>query len=263
MTSSAHKIATPDRYSLPSDLYVPEHALYIKLASFEGPLDLLLYLIKRQKLDILALPMADLTQQYLHYLDMMQRMDLDPAAEYLAMAAWLTEIKSRTLLPKLPSTDIEEDDPRAELVARLQEYEHYKTASEALEQLPRLQREFFYAFANVHPDTPKPTEEVTKIATVTPHDLAKVMQNVLKRATHFTHHQVKRQVMSVQDKLDVLKKQLADGKEHSFYQLLVRQESRLGVVLTLLAVLELTKLNVIRLSFDTTTQDISVAWNEQ
>ena len=103
----------------------------------------------------------------------------------------------------------------------------------------------------------------TSIATVTPNDLAKVMQNVLKRATHFAHHQVKRQVMSVQDKLDAVKKQLADGKKHSFYQLLVQQESRLGVVLTLLAVLELTKLNLIQLSFDNTTQDISVAWNEQ
>ena len=101
--------------------------------------------------------MADLTQQYLHYLDMMQRMDLEPAAEYLAMAAWLTEIKSRTLLPKLPSIEAEDEDPRAELVARLQEYEHYKNASEALEQMPRLQREFFSARASVHPDMPTAT----------------------------------------------------------------------------------------------------------
>ncbi|MDX1656707.1 MAG: segregation/condensation protein A, partial [Candidatus Competibacteraceae bacterium] len=132
---------------LPQDLYIPPHALEVFLEAFEGPLDLLLYLIKRQNLDILDIPVADITRQYMDYLALMEELRLELAAEYLVMAAWLAEIKSRLLLPRPPVEEADEQDPRAELIRRLQQYERFKQAAEKLDALPRLERDIFAAGA--------------------------------------------------------------------------------------------------------------------
>src|SRR5690348_18062558 len=134
---------------LPRDLYIPPYALEVFLEAFEGPLDLLLYLIRRQNLDILDIPIAEITRQYVEYIELMQELRLELAADYLVMAAMLAEIKSRLLLPRPPVEEGLEDDPRAELVRRLQEYERFKKAAEDIDTLPRLERDIDVAFAFV------------------------------------------------------------------------------------------------------------------
>ena len=225
----------------PEDLYIPPDALEIILESFEGPLDLLLYLIRRQNLNILDIPIAEITTQYMAYVEVMRKQNLDLAAEYLVMAALLAEIKSRLLLPQRESLD-DEEDPRAELVRRLQEYERFKQAAEDVDELPRQEREFVpLSIAPIisKKDIPLPDIELDEVL--------RVFNEVLSRLDLKVHHQIKRETISVRARMtQVLERMM--GKEFvPFEQLLIEGQGRLGIVVTFLAVLELLKSRVIDL----------------
>jgi segregation and condensation protein A len=222
---------------MPQDLYIPPDALEVILEAFEGPLDLLLYLIRRQNLDILDIPIAEITRQYMEYIDMMRDvMRLELAAEYLLMAAILAEIKSRLLLPRPPAEEGIEEDPRAELVRRLQEYERFKKAAEDIDTLPRVERDTVV----VHADT----GERTVIKLPPPLDLKELLlalKDVLRRAELFGHHAIKREALSVRQRMGDLLGRLGDASFHRFESLFDAEEGRLGVVVTFLAMLELAK----------------------
>lgn len=222
---------------MPQDLYIPPDALEVILESFAGPLDLLLYLIRRQNLDILDIPIAEITRQYMTYIDMMRdTMRLELAAEYLLMAAILAEIKSRLLLPRPPIEEGEEDDPRAELVRRLQEYEHFKKAAQDIDQLPRNERDFVVATAHV--------DDHKVIRVPPPVDLREMLlalKDVLQRAELFTRHAVEREPLSVRQRMSEVLGMLEDNQFHRFETLLAVEEGRLGVVVSFLALLELAK----------------------
>ena len=221
---------------IPQDLYIPPDALEVILDAFEGPLDLLLYLIRRQNLDILDIPVAEITRQYVTYIQAMHEMRFELAAEYLVMAAILAEIKSRMLLPRSTIEDTEEGDPRAELVRRLQEYERFKQAAEDIDALPRQDRDTAPASAFV-PDR-------ASVKLPPPVDLREMLlalHDVLKRAELFTHVAIKRDALSVRQRMGELLTRLADGKFHRFESLFEPREGKLGVVVTFLALLELAK----------------------
>lgn len=225
----------------PEDLYIPPDALEVILESFEGPLDLLLYLIRRQNLNILEIPIAEITSQYMEYVEVMRKQNLDLAAEYLVMAALLAEIKSRLLLPQRESLD-DEEDPRAELIRRLQEYERFKQAAEDVDDLPRAERDFLpLTIAPVisKKDIPLPDIQLD--------ELLRVFNEVLTRLDLKVHHQIKRETISVRARMmQVLDRMM--GKEFvPFEQLLIEGQGRLGIVVTFLAVLELLKERVIDL----------------
>src|SRR5690349_18565598 len=221
---------------MPQDLYIPPDALEVILEAFEGPLDLLLYLIRRQNLDILDIPVAEITRQYMDYIDVMQEMRLELAAEYLVMAAILAEIKSRLLLPRPPQEEGIEEDPRAELVRRLQEYERFKKAAEDIDTLPRMERDLDNAQAFV------PDRAVVKVPpAVDLREMLLAMRDVLHRAELYGHHAVEREPLSVRQRMgDVLRK-LGDGTFHRFESLFEVSEGKLGVVVTFLSLLELAK----------------------
>ncbi|HET6552254.1 MAG TPA: ScpA family protein [Dyella sp.] len=222
---------------MPQDLYIPPDALEVILEAFEGPLDLLLYLIRRQNLDILDIPVAEITRQYMDYIEMMRDvMRLELAAEYLLMAAILAEIKSRLLLPRPPTEEGVEDDPRAELVRRLQEYERFKRAAEDIEALPRMERDF----ATAHADTGE--RNVIKLPPpLELKELLLALKDVLHRAELFGHHAIKREALSVRQRMGELLSRLGDSSFHRFETLFDISEGRLGVVVTFLAMLELAK----------------------
>ena len=222
---------------MPQDLYIPPDALEVILEAFEGPLDLLLYLIRRQNLDILDIPIAEITRQYMEYIDMMRDvMRLELAAEYLLMAAILGEIKSRLLLPRPPAEEGVEEDPRAELVRRLQEYERFKKAAEDIDGLPRMERDTAPAQAD--------TGERNVIKLPPPLDLKEMLlalKDVLHRAELFGHHAIKREALSVRQRMGELLGKLEGHAFHRFETLFDVSEGRLGVVVTFLAMLELAK----------------------
>lgn len=221
---------------IPQDLYIPPDALEVILDAFEGPLDLLLYLIRRQNLDILDIPVAEITRQYVEYINVMQELRFELAAEYLVMAAMLAEIKSRMLLPRPPSDEGEEADPRAELVRRLQEYERFKQAAEDIDALPRQDRDTTPAHAFV-PDR-------TTVKVPPPVDLKEMLlalHDVLKRAELFSGHAIKREALSVRQRMGDVLEQLEDGKFYRFETLFTAEEGKLGVLVTFLALLELAK----------------------
>ena len=221
--------------SLPKDLYIPPDALEIFLTeAFEGPLDLLLYLIKRQNLDVLNIPIAEITRQYMEYVDIMKDVQLELAAEYLLMAAMLAEIKSRMLLPR-PVEDDDEGDPRAELVRRLQEYERFKQAAEELNALPRVERDL------------NPIKVVKFPPRVEMKDLVYALRDVLVRADNFTHHHIEMEPLSVRERMSVVLQTLSCENFTDFSVLFDPEEGRAGVVVTLLAVLELVKQSLIDL----------------
>jgi segregation and condensation protein A len=221
---------------MPQDLYIPPDALEVILEAFEGPLDLLLYLIRRQNLDILDIPIAEITKQYVDYIDLMQNLRLELAAEYLVMAAILAEIKSRLLLPRPPSEEGVEEDPRAELVRRLQEYERFKRAAEHIEAMPRLERDFSVASAFV------PDKNVIRLPPpVQMRELLLALKDVLKRAELMGHHAIQREALSVRNRMSDVLKALGDGDFHPFEKLFSAEEGRLGIVVTFLAILELAK----------------------
>ncbi len=221
---------------IPQDLYIPPDALEVILEAFEGPLDLLLYLIRRQNLDILDIPVAEITQQYVDYIGVMQELRFELAAEYLVMAAILAEIKSRMLLPRPPSEDSDEHDPRADLVRRLQEYERFKQAAEDLDALPRQDRDTSPASALL-PDRPANREPPP----VELREMLLALHDVLKRAELFTGHAIRRDALSVRQRMGEVLTRLTGGAFHRFESLFEPSEGRLGVVVTFLSILELTK----------------------
>lgn len=226
---------------LPHDLYIPPDALEVFLETFEGPLDLLLYLIKRQNLDILDIPIAQITVQYMTYVDLMCGLRLELAAEYLVMAATLAEIKSRMLLPR-PESVNEEEDPRAELIRRLQEYERFKKAGEELEQLPRIERDVFLAQV----DLPELSQE-RPLAEVDLRELIFALQDVLRRADLRTSHAVRRDLLSVRERMTLILQRLQDHQFLKFEELFTLEEGRAGVVVAFIAILELLKGSVIEI----------------
>ena len=225
---------------LPTDLYIPPDALEVILDAFEGPLDLLLYLIRRQNLDILDIPIFAITRQYMEYIALMKELRLELAAEYLVMAAMLAEIKSRMLLPRPVADEDEEDDPRAELVRRLQEYERYRLAAEDLDKLPRVERDVFPAQAE-----PPPIERRAPEPEVDLRDLLLVFAEVARRAEMFSHHNIQREPLSVRQRMSELLSALRGGEFVEFRALFRPEDGRLGVVVTLLATLELLKEHLI------------------
>ena len=228
--------------ALPRDLYIPPDALEVILEAFEGPLDLLLYLIRRQNLDILDIPIAEITRQYMQYIELMKEIHLELAAEYLVMAAMLAEIKSRMLLPRPPIEEGEEVDPRAELVRRLQEYERYKQAGEDIDAMPRLHRDVYTAAADMHE-----RRAVRLVPDVAMRELLVAFKEVLHRADMFTHHQVGREQLSVRQRMSDVLANLQGHEFCDFTSLFVVEEGRRGVLVTFLALLELLKQHLIEL----------------
>ena len=229
--------------SLPQDLYIPPEALQVFLEAFEGPLDLLLYLIRKDNIDIADIRVAEITRQYVEYIELMQEMQLELAGEYLVMSAMLAEIKSRILLPKPPGIDEDEADPRAELIRRLQEYERYKQAAEDLDALPRLGRDVFQASA-------EPVEQ--KVITLPPEvelqDLIAAFQDVMKRASMYAHHHVQLESLSVRERMSSVLSKVNSAHFTSFVDLFTVEEGRMGVVVSFLAILELVKESLIDLT---------------
>jgi segregation and condensation protein A len=227
---------------LPSDLYIPPDALEVFLETFEGPLDLLLYLIKRQNLDILDIPVASITHQYVSYIEMMNEMRIELAAEYLVMAAMLAEIKSRMLLPKPKDPDAEEADPRAELIRRLQEYERFRVAASDLDALPREGRDIFPVHAGldgIAVETPKPAVALK--------ELLIAFQDVLKRVEQVAHHHISREPLSVRERMSMILERLSHGRALRFSDLFYGREGRAGAVVSFLAILELCKEGLIEI----------------
>jgi len=221
---------------MPHDLYIPPDALSIILEAFEGPLDLLLYLIRRQNMDILALDVAEITRQYMDYVNMAQTVKFELAAEYLLMAAMLTEIKSRMLLPK-PSHDEEiENDPRAELIRRLQQFERYKKAGEDIDRLPRVNRDV--AAAHVFMDKTTLTAPQTDVSLS---ELIEALNGVLARSDLFEHHHIAKERLSTRERMSHILDLVNGAAFVSFYQLFSPSEGRDGVVVTFLALMELVK----------------------
>lgn len=227
---------------LPKDLYIPPDALEVILEAFEGPLDLLLYLIRRQNLDILDIDVAEITRQYLGYIELMASIQLELAAEYLVMAAMLAEIKSRMLLPRQQSEEEDEEDPRAELIKRLQEYERFKQAAEDVDELPRMGRDIHQATAEA-PDRdqqrPHPDVDIKELVTA--------LADVLKRSEMFESHQVEMEKLSTRERMSQVMESLRDNQFVPFVALFTLEEGRLGVVVTFLAVMELIKESLVEI----------------
>lgn len=227
---------------LPDDLYIPPDALEVFLDAFEGPLDLLLYLIKRNNMDILDIKVAEITSQYMEYVNLMESSQFELAAEYLVMAATLAEIKSRMLLPRSSEGDEEEEDPRAELVRRLQEYERFKKAAEDLDDIPREGREIHVASAAM--------PEIEKVQVHPDVDLKEIllaMGEVMRRADMFEHHHVQEEALSVRERMSEVLSMLSAERFTPFVALYRVDEGRLGVVVTFMAIMELIKESLIEL----------------
>ncbi len=226
---------------LPKDLYIPPDALEVILDAFEGPLDLLLYLIRRQNIDILDINVAEITTQYVTYVEMMDAMQFELAAEYLVMAAMLAEIKSRILLPRHQDDEEEEDDPRATLIRRLQEYERFKQAAEAIDDLPRLHRDLHTASAQ------PPDRQLTRPdPDVDLKELLLALSDVLRRADMFENHQVDLEPLSTRERMTEVLDTLQRRKTFvPFVSLFSEKEGRLGVIVTFMAVMELIKESLI------------------
>ena len=229
---------------LPQDLYIPPYALQVFLEAFEGPLDLLLYLIRRQNLNILDIPIAEITRQYVEYIELMKDMQLELAGEYLLMAAMLAEIKSRMLLPRPErEEDEEEHDPRAELVRRLQEYERFKKAAEDISQLPRLERDLFVAKADA------PERKITRnLPDITLKELLLAFHDVLKRAEMFSRLHMLREPLSVRQRMSEILARLTANSFSGFADLFDPEEGRMGVAVTFIAILELLRESVIEVA---------------
>jgi segregation and condensation protein A len=221
---------------LPRDLYIPPHALKVFLEAFEGPLDLLLYLIRKQNIDILNIPIAEVTKQYVNYIELMQDMQFELAGEYLVMAATLAEIKSRLLLPSLPTEEEEEDDPRSDLVRRLQEYERFKEAAQDLSELERLERDVSQASAEV-----VEKRVVTKLPDVALKELLLAFKEAVGRSDMFAKHHIQREPLSVRERMSQVLVGLEGNGFKDFSSLFDPTEGRTGVTVTFLAILELLK----------------------
>ncbi len=227
---------------LPADLFIPPEALRVFLEAFEGPLDLLLYLIRKQNIDILDIPMARITEQYMEYVELMRELHFELAAEYLVMAALLAEIKSRLLLPKPAGVEPEEADPRLELVRRLQIYEQFKLAAEQIDALPRLERD---QFEGVVPVADRLLYRIPP--TVALEELLGAMQMLMQRAELFTSHAIQRETLSIRERMSAILERLQHDTFTEFTQLFTLSEGRRGVVVSFMAVLELLKQGLIEL----------------
>ena len=228
---------------IPRDLYIPPQALEVFLEAFEGPLDMLLYLIRRQNLDILDIPIAEITRQYMRYIELMQVLQLELAGEYLLMAATLAEVKSRMLLPRV-GTDVsaEESDPRAELVRRLQEYERFKRAAEGIDRMPRLERDTWVASADLV------DRKVVRIPPqVSLQEMLLAFQDVLSRSDMFAHHHVQREPLSVRQRMTDVLSSLTASTFVDFVRLFRADEGRRGVTVTFVAILELLREGLIEI----------------
>ncbi|HCK76264.1 MAG TPA: segregation/condensation protein A [Gammaproteobacteria bacterium] len=230
------KVAGKALEQWPADLYIPPEALEVVLESFEGPLDLLLYLIRKQNIDILDLPIADITRQYVHYIDLMQRMRLDLAADYLVMATMLAEIKSRMLLPRPDPENDDEEDPRAALIKRLQEYERFKSAAENLDNRPRLERDLYLVFARVEdPDPPKIETRVEL------DDLVAAMRSAMLSAARRQHLQIVPETLSVRERMGQILDRVRSGEYVALGDFFTSEEGRKGLVVSFIAILELVR----------------------
>ena len=226
---------------IPVDLYIPPDALTVFLEAFEGPLDLLLYLIKRQNIDILNIPIAVITRQYMEYIQLMGELELELAAEYLVMASMLAEIKSRMLLPR-PLESADEDDPRAELIRRLQEYEQFKRAAEDLDAIDRLERDIHLTdikIPQIEIKMPLPEVQIK--------DLLIAFRDVVNRAEQFASHHLEREPLSVRDRMVIVLNKISADRFTSFEDFFEISEGRMGVVVSFLAILELLKESLIEL----------------
>jgi segregation and condensation protein A len=228
---------------MPRDLYIPPQALEVFLEAFEGPLDMLLYLIRRQNLDILDIPIAEITRQYMRYIELMQVLQLELAGEYLLMAATLAEVKSRMLLPRLATDEsADETDPRAELVRRLQEYERFKRAAEGIDRMPRLERDTWVASADLI------DRKVVRIPPqVTLQEMLIAFQDVLSRSDMFAHHHVQREPLSVRQRMTDVLASLTANAFVDFVKLFGADEGRRGVTVTFVAILELLREGLIEI----------------
>jgi len=229
---------------MPRDLYIPPQALEVFLEAFEGPLDMLLYLIRRQNLDILDIPIAEITRQYMRYIELMQVLQLELAGEYLLMAATLAEVKSRMLLPRPKSeAAADEADPRAELVRRLQEYERFKRAAEGIDRLSRLERDTWVASAELT------DRKVVRIAPqVTLQEMLLAFQEVLARNDMFAHHHVQREPLSIRQRMTDVLASLTSTAFVDFVRLFRPEEGRRGVTVTFVAILELLREGLIEMA---------------
>ena len=227
---------------LPKDLYIPPQALEVILEAFEGPLDLLLYLIRRQNLDILDIDVSDLTEQYMRYVELMDAMQFELAAEYLLMAAMLAEIKSRMLLPRQVHDEDDEEDPRAQLIRRLQEYERFKQAAEHIDHLPRVEREIFLVSAAAPVITREKIEPDVEMQ-----EILIAFAAVLSRANMFESHHVQREALSTRERMSQVLERLSGERFVPFVSLFTVQEGRMGVVVTFLAIMELIKESLIEI----------------
>jgi segregation and condensation protein A len=228
---------------LPQDLYIPPHALEVFLEAFEGPLDLLLYLIRRQNLDILDIPITEITKQYVEYIDLMNEVQLDLAGEYLLMAAMLAEIKSRMLLPRVEEDEENEDDPRAELVRRLLEYERYKKAADDITELPRLERDIHVASAE-----PMERKVVEQLPDLQLKELLIAFKDVLSRAEMLAHLHIQAEPLSVRQRMSDVLERIKSSEFTEFADLFDPAEGRMGVTVTFLSLLELLKESLIELA---------------
>lgn len=222
---------------LPLDLYIPPDALEVFLDAFEGPLDLLLYLIRKQNLDVLDIPIAEITRQYMEYVDLMKQAQLELAAEYLVMAAMLAEIKSRMLLPRPAESEEDQEDPRAQLVRRLQEYERYRDAAQSIDERPRVGRELYLVALEpeTRPVAPRPQPNVSLF------ELLDAFRSVLTRADAYRHHKVTREPLSVRERMTTILSRVQNNNFLGFKELFDASEGRMGVVVTFMAILELLK----------------------
>ncbi len=221
---------------LPKDLYIPPQALEVFLEAFEGPLDLLLYLIRRQNIDILEIDVSDITEQYMVYIELMDAVQFELAGEYLLMAAMLAEIKSRMLLPRSSAVEEDEKDPRAQLIRRLQEYERFKKAAEDIDELPRMERDTYPVSARppeIKRSRPDPDVDMR--------ELLFALGEVLRRAEMYEHHHIQREALSTRERMSEILNTLRGSQFFPFVSLFTVKEGRLGVVVTFLAIMELIK----------------------
>ena len=226
----------------PTDLYIPPDALEILIEAFEGPFDLLLYLIKRQNLDILLVNVAEITDQYMAYVELMEASQFELAAEYLVMASMLAEIKSRILLPRQEELNEEESDPRLDLLKRLQEYEKFKIAAEGLDKLPRIERDLYPTKAAI-----PVIEKITVEPEVDLHEMLSILSKALRRADMFESHQIQRDTLSTREKMSEILLRINSENFVPLFSLLSQDEGRLGVVVTFLAIMELLKDSMIEI----------------
>lgn len=228
---------------LPKDLYIPPDALEVFLEAFEGPLDLLLYLIKRQNIDILEINVAEITDQYIAYVELMEASQFELAAEYLVMAAMLAEIKSRILLPRSQDEEEDEEDPRAQLIRRLQEYERYREVAEKVDELPRLYRDIFLAGAQspeLERSLPRPEVELQEVLLA--------FAEVLRRSDLNESHHIQRQSLSTRERMSQILLRVSGEHFTPMLSLLMKDEGRMGVVVTFLAIMELIKESLVELA---------------